>query len=182
MKRTIVAISVNTSPKRFIQSTYNRFDNTIGVELTEDPGQARDFQTLSYGKEVAAKIFNPYDRKYTAEKMQVNSSVNQTNRRTEIMTSTRKTVIRLLFSGGYLIKWRSHGGTICYRLYNAVGSPVLNVRLSTIDKLDDRLTVPDKKKLWKIDKNGRRSFNLSVIRQLHGKSYLKSEYKNWIEI
>jgi hypothetical protein len=71
MSRTIIAISANTNPKRWVMNTINRFDNTISVELTDDIELSYDFLTMSAAKQAVSVIYNPYDRVYKAEKVKV---------------------------------------------------------------------------------------------------------------
>lgn len=93
------------------------------------------------------------------------------------MTDNRKQIVEVLLSGWYLVKWKNHRGTSCYRLYDQHGNPRTNLREKTIDNLDRRMAVPKGKKIWKRDKAGRITLNLSVVRQLHGKGWINKMYK-----
>lgn len=92
------------------------------------------------------------------------------------MTELRKHIIDSLLIGGYLVSWKNHRGTYCFRLYNQSGNPERNVRSATIKKLD-RFIDP-KIKIWKTDKAGRITLNLASVRKLHGRSYIKQQYNN----
>lgn len=91
------------------------------------------------------------------------------------MTETRKHIIDTILAGGYVMAWKSTRGTKCYRLYDATANPLVNVRQATVKKLD-RFIDP-KIKIWRKDKLGRMTLNLSMIRKLHGRSYIKKAYK-----
>lgn len=71
MSRKITAISANTSPKRWVQSTYTRPGNQLGVEYTENRNLAMDFGSVSYANSVIPRIFNPFDRLFKAESLEV---------------------------------------------------------------------------------------------------------------
>lgn len=94
------------------------------------------------------------------------------------MTPERKKLIDLLLRGFYLKKWTATSGIACYRLYDPAGNPVKNIRSKTVEKLDRKLAVPPKSKLWKFDKKtGVRTLNLNVVRRLNGNSVIKKYYK-----
>lgn len=90
------------------------------------------------------------------------------------MTQTRKHIIDLLLTRHYLRHSVSITGTACYKLYDPAGSPVKRVSQATIDKLD-RFIDP-KIKIWKIVRPGKITLNLSSVRRLHGRSYIKKAY------
>lgn len=75
MSRKIIAISANTNPKRFVLTTHNRADKSIAVELTEDLNQAHDFVTKENAERIISRIFNPWDRIYKTEKIEVNRPI-----------------------------------------------------------------------------------------------------------
>lgn len=91
------------------------------------------------------------------------------------MTATRKDIIEKLLAGYYLVSWLNHNRTPCYRLYDPKGNPVKNVEAKTIDTID-RLIDP-KIKIWRIVKPNKITLNLTMVRRLHGKSFIKKAYK-----
>lgn len=91
------------------------------------------------------------------------------------MTDTAKYVIGRLLDKAYLMPWRRHTGTRCYRLFDDNGLVICNVSIALVRSLD-RYLDPDKK-LWKRDRYGRMTLNLSTVRQLHGKNTIKKMYK-----
>lgn len=91
------------------------------------------------------------------------------------MTATAKYVIDKLLDKGYLMPWRRHTGAKCFRLFDDKGIVICNVTVATVRRLDKYLD-PDKK-LWKRDRYGRMTLNLSTVRQLHGKNTIKKMYK-----
>jgi hypothetical protein len=90
------------------------------------------------------------------------------------MTANRKYIIDRLLEGWYLVPWKRPSGAKCFRLYNNGGAPIHNFRQRTFAKLDSY--VDPKIKIWKKDKLGRITLNLSSVRQLHGRSYIKQAY------
>lgn len=91
------------------------------------------------------------------------------------MTNSQKILITKLFTGHYLVSYK-YQGKKRYRLMASKHNSVASVRARTVDKLDQY--IDSKLKLWKKDELGRISLNLNVVRQLHGRSILKSYYKN----
>jgi len=90
------------------------------------------------------------------------------------MTDTRFNIIAKLLKGYYLIAWKSHNGTKCYRFYEPNGNPVANIQDKTIRTMD-RMIDPEIK-IWKKDKLGKITLNLSNVRKLHGKNTIKKLY------
>lgn len=79
MKRTIVAISANTKPTRYVTTTHNRADKSVAVELSDDKNQAHDFVNAENANNIIKRIFNPWERKFTVVKLEVIRAVtNQT--------------------------------------------------------------------------------------------------------
>lgn len=72
MKRTIVAIAANTTPTRYVSTTHNREDKSIAVELTDDKNQAHDFVNAENANRIIKRIFNPWERVFTATSVEVN--------------------------------------------------------------------------------------------------------------
>lgn len=69
--RKITAIQADTRTPRYVQSTFRRSDRTIGVELTDNKNLAHDFGGKESARQVIDKVFNPYERKYTAVELEV---------------------------------------------------------------------------------------------------------------
>jgi hypothetical protein len=88
------------------------------------------------------------------------------------MTKTQKILVKHLLNGHYLRKWVNVNRTRCYRLYDASCNPVSNHGEKTVNGIDRRLPY----KLFKSHK-GKLSLNLSHVRQLHGRTWIKREYK-----
>lgn len=78
MIRKIMAISANTKPTRYVSNTHNRADKSIAVEMTDNPNQAHDFVTAENANNIIKKIFNPWERVFTAGSIEVvrSASVN----------------------------------------------------------------------------------------------------------
>lgn len=74
MKRTIVAICANTTPLRYVTTTHNRADRSIAVELSDDKNYAHDFVNEENANRIIKKLFNPWNRIYTAISVEVNRS------------------------------------------------------------------------------------------------------------
>jgi hypothetical protein len=73
--RPIVAITCTfNGRKSYVTSCFNRFDKTIAVELVTDPGKAKDFNTIGEARKICPNIYNPYERKYVVEQIEVNQS------------------------------------------------------------------------------------------------------------
>lgn len=72
MSRQIISISVNTKPKRYVCTTHNRADKSIAVELTDNKNQAHDFVTQVNAANLIKRIFNPWERVFTSEQIEVN--------------------------------------------------------------------------------------------------------------
>jgi hypothetical protein len=92
------------------------------------------------------------------------------------MTPVQKILISALLEGGYIRKWKSHGGSMCYRMYDGAGNPVRSLRPATVKALE-RL-VKNKGSLYKKDRVFRITFNLSQVRQVHGRAIIKKQYKS----
>jgi hypothetical protein len=73
------------------------------------------------------------------------------------MTRVQKILIDCLLEGGYLRKWKSHGGSMCYRMYDKEYNPVRSLRQSTVKALE-RL-VKNKGSMYKKD----RLFRLTLL-------------------
>ncbi len=65
--RNIIAIAVNTVPKRWLSGTMTRPGNSLAAEYTEDRNKAMDFGTSTYAKSVLERLHNPHDRVFTIE-------------------------------------------------------------------------------------------------------------------
>ncbi len=73
----ILAITVNTTPKRYVRSTSNRPDRMIMAEFTSNPDEAHDFVTMSNASDKIARFVNPYNRVFTAETIEVNEKTRE---------------------------------------------------------------------------------------------------------
>jgi len=67
----IIAITANTTPKRFVSNTVKRKEGSFVAELTDDPAYAQDFKTMENATLVASKIVNPWNRVFTAKELEV---------------------------------------------------------------------------------------------------------------
>lgn len=76
---------------------------------------------------------------------------------------------QLLTENCYLMPRKSHTGRSRYMLYKDKQVPVRYVNDAAYKKFSDML---------KVDGAGRMTFNLSLVRQQHGKNYVKKLYKN----
>jgi hypothetical protein len=90
------------------------------------------------------------------------------------MTLNRKILIGKLLKGYYLIAWKNGYRTGCYRLYNHKGIIDCNIGARTVKGLDKY--IDPKIKIWKRDKAGRMTLNLSMVRRLHGRNMIKKLY------
>jgi len=91
------------------------------------------------------------------------------------MTASQKLLITKLLTGHFLRKMK-RGKSYLYVLYDAKINPIQKINSRTVEKID-RFIDP-KIKLWKKNKNGDISLNLSSVRQLHGRSTIKKLYKH----
>lgn len=71
MPRKITAIQVNTSPVRYVQGTFKKLKDEVGVELTDDKDLAQDFGTMQAVEAIIPKIFNPFERIFKAVQLEV---------------------------------------------------------------------------------------------------------------
>jgi len=67
----IIAITADTTPKRYVSNTVKRTGGSVVAELTDDPNYAQDFKTAEHATLVASKIVNPWNRVFTAKEMEV---------------------------------------------------------------------------------------------------------------
>jgi hypothetical protein len=58
--------------KRYVTAITPRFRMEIAVELSEDASQAHDFLTRANAESFLPKIYNPFERTYKAEWINVN--------------------------------------------------------------------------------------------------------------
>lgn len=81
---SIIAITAtDKGRKSYVISTFNRFDKTIRVELSHDKNAAKDFQTESAAAEILPKIYNPFERSYSIEKITFSSGSDPVITRTQ---------------------------------------------------------------------------------------------------
>lgn len=74
MRKNIYVISNDARPKRYVMNTGKRFDNSLAAETTIHVNQAKDFGSMAMAKSIIARIFNPCERKYKAEKITITVS------------------------------------------------------------------------------------------------------------
>lgn len=89
------------------------------------------------------------------------------------MTPAQKEIVSHLLKGGYMLKWLSHSGEKCYRLYDPKGTPLRNCNERTVKKIDRFL----EGSIYKKDSAGRITLNLSVVRKVDGRKNIKKQYK-----
>jgi hypothetical protein len=87
------------------------------------------------------------------------------------MTETQKHIAEKLFNGYFLAIRVNPARRKMFMLYEGNANPVQYVKPSTFKHFDQM-------NVLKKDKLGRYTFNLSAIRQLHGKHTLKTMYKS----
>jgi len=91
------------------------------------------------------------------------------------MTPAQKILIGKLLTGHSLRRMKRRGKT-WYVIYDERVNPVMKVRSATVKGLDK--FIDPKLKLWRKNKLGDSVLNLSTVRQLHGRTILKTMYKN----
>lgn len=69
--RKIIAIQVNTNPTRWVESTFPRVGNMVGVVTTDQKELAHDFLTEEKAADICKRIHNPFDRVYKVKSMTV---------------------------------------------------------------------------------------------------------------
>lgn len=85
------------------------------------------------------------------------------------MTNKQKTLIKyLLMKDHYLMRLRSHTGVVKYKLFQGNQIPVRWFEGKTVSGLTG---------IFKEDKKGRLTLNLSLVRQKHGNAFIKRQYK-----
>lgn len=85
------------------------------------------------------------------------------------MTANQKSLLRLLLeSDHYLVMTMNHNGTRKYKLFQGNANPVRWVHPRTANFLDN---------YFKKNKKGIITLNLNLVRQAHGKSNIKTYYK-----
>lgn len=95
------------------------------------------------------------------------------------MTHSQKILIIKLLTGHFLRATRSNGKK-CYVLYDDKINPLQKIHAKTVDRIDRFLD--SDLKLWKKDKYGSITLNLSTVRQLHGRHTIKRLYKQKREL
>ncbi|HXR84291.1 MAG TPA: hypothetical protein VN722_08285 [Hanamia sp.] len=86
------------------------------------------------------------------------------------MTGHQKYLLKLLLEEGYyLLKTKNLNGVEKYKLYHGNANPVQWINQRTAKCL---------KEYFKKDKKGIITLNLNLVRQAHGKSNIKTFYKN----
>lgn len=87
----------------------------------------------------------------------------------------KSTIIHYLLSGGYLRAWKQPSGRGCYRLYDPINNPVMNVSTALIKSFERNLNPGQS--ILKSDHAGRMTLNLKTVRGMHGRTVLKKMYK-----
>jgi hypothetical protein len=85
------------------------------------------------------------------------------------MTKTQKNIAEKMFNDCYMMQRLNHSKRLMFMLYEGNANPVKYVSPSTFKHFWDM-------NVLKKDKLGRFTFNLSIIRQMHGKTVLKTMY------
>ena len=89
------------------------------------------------------------------------------------MNNAQKILVTKLLKGHFLVASISRDKKV-YRLLDSKVNPIGSVSAVIVDKMDCMFSV----KIWKKDKWGRKTLNLSNVRKLHGSCTLKKMYKN----
>lgn len=89
------------------------------------------------------------------------------------MTRKQKLLCIKLFRGWYIVKTINRSGHVVYRVYDEKCCVQQVITEITKRAISRRTYI----RIWKKDSWGRITFNLSAIRQLHGKHTLKRMYK-----
>lgn len=89
------------------------------------------------------------------------------------MTEAQKNLVTDLLDGMYLLPTINRRGTHVYKLYRGNMNPVRYVKQKTVDN------PPIWSVLKRDKKTDRITLNKSKVRQLHGKSFIKKEYKKF---
>ena len=101
------------------------------------------------------------------------------------MTTIQREIVSKLIAGHYLVKTQNHNGFVRFKLYSLDGSPVRYCSAGIVASLDRLLTFKGQrrpnarvpKSIFKKDKDGRVTLNLSNVRRLHGAHWILKEYK-----
>lgn len=89
------------------------------------------------------------------------------------MTLAQKHLINRLLRSCFMRKSINANGAPIYRLYDEKVNPLRSYRPASVDAIGRHALY----EIFKKDKLGRVTLNLSSVRRLHGKSYLKQAYK-----
>lgn len=81
---TIVISTTFQGSKRYVTSYFNRFDKTVNVELSTKVEEAKDFGSRGAADFICRKIFNPFDRTYIVEEMEIQTKASS-NRQDEVI-------------------------------------------------------------------------------------------------
>lgn len=88
--RHIVAITtIYNGRTSYVSGLFNRFDKTITVELSINQNEAKDFLTNKSAEDTVSKIYNPFDRIYSVEKLTIMQLKPFTNGQTQSWLEAR---------------------------------------------------------------------------------------------
>lgn len=85
------------------------------------------------------------------------------------MTPIQKKVFQLLMNDHYMVVTQNIRGRKCWKVYDPEKRPVMYCHF-----MKDPL-----KRVLKHNKKGQITINLSLVRQEHGSSFMKTFYKSW---
>lgn len=100
-------------------------------------------------------------------------------RRKAPITGLQRKLIAKLLQGYFLRRFR-RGDRSWYVLYDQKVNPIEKVNCRVVDKMDRFL--PREIELWKRDKHGNLSLNLSMVRRIDGRNPIKKMYKRREEL
>jgi hypothetical protein len=89
------------------------------------------------------------------------------------MTADQQVITESLLRGCFLRKKINHANRHGYTLYTKDCSPIKFFKEKTLDSFVKNLP----SKIFKTDRHRKMTFNLTVVRQLHGNSFIKKQYK-----
>lgn len=89
------------------------------------------------------------------------------------MTPDQKALVRDMFSGHWLRKSRNHNRKDVYKVYDEKGNLYAHVFPRTVNGIDK----DPEHSVFKGDAKVKMTLNLSNIRKLHGRSWIKQTYK-----
>lgn len=97
------------------------------------------------------------------------------------MTRSQKLLITKLLKGHFLRRVE-RSRRLWYVLYDEKINPLVKIQERTVKSIDVYYDPKKKMKLWKRNKHGDISLNLSMVRRLHGGNTIKKLYKRRLEL